>query len=101
MCWAAFEAYQMCFDHYCAEICKLLIHCISNWLAINVLQFTDIVIAESGKFLGWHLGRQSATLAFPAPIKKFVNRVHEICLGKAPAAVAVIRCDQNESKNLS
>ena len=30
-------------------------------------------------------------MSLAAPIKKFVNRVHEICLGKAPAAVAVIR----------
>ena len=31
---------------------------------------------------------------FLPPIKKFVNRVHEICLGKAPAAVALIRYNQ-------
>ena len=30
-------------------------------------------------------------MSFAAPIKKFVNRVHEICLGKALAAVALIR----------
>ena len=62
----------------------------SRW-KINVPQFSDIIISDSGKFLGWHLGRQSATLSFAAPITKFVNRVHEICLGRAPAAVAVIR----------
>ena len=71
-----------------------LIQSIRNWLAANVPQFSNIVIAESGKFLGWHLGNQSATLSFAAPIKKFVNRVHEVCLGKAPAAVAVIRYNQ-------
>jgi len=71
-----------------------LIQSIRNWLAANVSQFSNIVIAEAGRFLGWHLGRHSATLFFAAPIKKFVNRVHEICLGKAPAAVAVIRDNQ-------
>ena len=71
-----------------------LVQSIRNWLSINVPQFSNIIIAESGKFLGWHLGRQSATLSFPAPIKKFVNRVHEICLGKAPAAVSLIRYNQ-------
>ena len=76
------------------RLSPLLIQSIRNWLAINVPQFANIVIAESGKFLGWHLGRHSAILSFAAPIKKFVHRVHEICLGKAPAAVAVIRYNQ-------
>ena len=76
------------------RLSPLLMRSIRNWLAINVPQFSIIVIAESGKFLGWHLGRHSATLSYAAPIKKFVHRVHEICLGKAPAAVAVIRYNQ-------
>ena len=76
------------------NLTPFLIQCIRNWLSLNVPQFSDIIIADSGKFLGWHLGRHSATLSFAAPIKKFVNRVHEICLGNAPAAVSLIRYNQ-------
>jgi len=76
------------------KLTPLLIQSIRNWLAVNVPQFSNIVIAESGKFLGWHLGRHAATLSFAAPIKKYANRVHEICNGKSPAAVAVIRYNQ-------
>ena len=72
----------------------MLIQSIRNWLAVNVPQFVDIVIAESGKFLGWHLGRHSATLSYAAPIKKFSHRVQEICIGKAPVAVALVRYNQ-------
>ena len=57
-------------------------------------RFSDIIIADSGEFLGWHLGSQAASRSFSAPIKKFVNRVHEICLGKAPTAVSLIRYNQ-------
>ena len=71
-----------------------LIQSIRNWLFINVLQLADIIIADSGKSLGWHLGRQAATWSFAAPVKKFVSRVHEICLEKAPAAVELIRYNQ-------
>ena len=69
----------------------LLIQSIRSWLSSNVPELANNIIFDSGKFLGWHLGRQSVTLSFAAPIKKFVNRVHEVCLGKAPAAVSVIR----------
>ena len=65
------------------------------------LNFSDILIADSGKLLGWHLGSQAATRSFSAPIKKFVNRVHEMCLGKAPAAVSLIRYNQRVSPVLS
>ena len=73
------------------RLSPLLIQSIRNWLAVNVPQFSNIVIAESGKFLGWHLGRHSAILSYAALIKKFANRVQGICLGKAPAAVALVR----------
>ena len=76
------------------RLSPLLILSIRNWLAVNVPQFVDIVIAESGKFLGWHLGRHSATLSYAAPIKKFSQRVQEICLGKAPAATSLVRFNQ-------
>ena len=74
-------------------ICNLteqLVSLIRAWLVVNVLEFADIIIASSGKFLGWHLGRQGAVLSFAAPIKKFCNRIHEIVAGKAPANPSVI-----------
>ena len=76
------------------RLSPLLIQSIRNWLAVNVPQFVNIVIAESGKFLGWHLGRHSATLSYAAPIKKFSHRVQEICIGKAPAATALVTYNQ-------
>ena len=76
------------------KLSNWLIQGIRHWLSINVPQFADIMIPNSGKFLRWHLGRQAATLCFAAPIENFANRVHEICLGKAPAAVAMIRYDE-------
>ena len=83
------------------SLSPLLIQSIRNWLAVNVPQFSNIVIAESGKCLGWHLGRHSAILSYAAPIKKFTNRVQEICLGKAPAAVALVRYSQRAVPVLS
>ena len=71
-----------------------LVNSIRAWLSVNVPEFVDIIIANSGKFLGWHLGRQGAVLSFAAPIKKFSDRVHEIVAGKAPAAPAIIRYNQ-------
>ena len=76
------------------KLSDLLCQSIRSWLSTNVPEFSDIIIAESGKFLGWHLGTQADTRSFSAPIKKFVNRVHEVCLGKAPAAVSMIRYNQ-------
>ena len=51
------------------ELSGHLITSIRNWLGINVPEFKDIIIASSGNFLGWTLGRQSATLSWEAPIK--------------------------------
>ena len=58
---------------------------------VNVPEFADIIIASSGRFLGWHLGRQGAILSFAAPVKKFSNRIHEIVAGKAPATPSIIK----------
>jgi hypothetical protein len=90
----------MCFDHYCYETVSFA-QSIRNWLAVKVPQFSNIVIAECGKFLGWHLGRHSAILSFAAPIKKFSKRVQEICVGRAPAASALVRYNQRAVPVLS
>ena len=71
-----------------------LVSAIRAWLIVNVPEFADIIISNSGKFLGWHLGRQGAVLSFAAPVQKFSNRVHEIVAGKAPAAPSIIRYNQ-------
>ena len=55
------------------------------------LNFKDIIIAESGNVVGWYLGRQSATLSFAAPVKKYINRVHEIVVGSARCSGSVTR----------
>ena len=78
-----------------------LIASIRNWLNINVPEFKDIIIAESGKFVGWILGRQSATLSFAAPVKKYINRVQEIVVGSAPSTVSIIRYNQRAVPVLS
>ena len=68
---------------------------------MNVPEFANIIIAESGNFLGWQLGRQPVFLAFHAPIKKFSNRVQEIVMGRAPAATSIIRYNQRGPSVLS
>jgi len=78
-----------------------LVSAIRAWLVVNVPEFADVIIASSGKFLGWHLGRASNVLSFAAPIKKFANRVHEIVAGKAPAAPSIIRYNQRVPTVLS
>ena len=77
--------------------CNLTEHLVSAiraWLLVNVPEFADIISASSGKFLGWHLGRQGAVLSFAALIKKFTNRVQDIVAGKAPAATSITRHNQ-------
>ena len=67
---------------------------IRNWLSLHVPQVLNVIVAESGKFVGLHLGRQSVVSSFAAPVKKNVNGVHEVCVGQAPAAVALLRYSQ-------
>ena len=85
-------------------VCKLTEHLVNSiraWLLVNVPEFVDIIIANSGKCLGWHLGRQGAVLSFAAPVKKFANRVHELVAGKAPATSAMMRYNQHGPTVLS
>ena len=78
-----------------------LVASIRSWLEVNVPAFSNIIIAASGKFLGWQLGRHSVSLSFAAPIKKFSNRVQEIVMGKAPAATSIFRYNQRAASVLS
>ena len=68
---------------------------------VNVLEFEEITIADSGNCLGWHLGRQGNILSFAAPMKKFGNRVAEIIAGKAPATSSIVRYNQRGPSVLS
>ena len=74
---------------------------IRSWLLTNVPEFAEIIIADSGKFSGWHLGRQGAFLSLAAPIKKFGNRVLEIVSGRAPATSSIVRYNQRGTAVLS
>jgi len=85
-------------------ICNLteqFVGLIRAWLLVNVPEFADIIIASSGRFWGWHLGRQGAILSFAAPVKKFSNRIHEIVAGKAPATPSIIKYNQRGPTVLS
>ena len=47
------------------------------------------------------LGQNSTALSFKAPIKKFVQRVQEVCSGGAPAAASIVRYNQRVISVLS
>ena len=85
----------------CISISDELISAVRAWLRDNVPEFQDFLISSSGKYLGWHLGRDSVELSFQDPIKKFVHRVHEIVAGNAPAPTAIVRYNQRAVPVLS
>ena len=58
---------------------------IREWLRINVPDFANFIIADSGKYLGWYLGRNSVELSFSSPFSKFASRVKGVFDGNAPA----------------
>jgi len=74
---------------------------IIDWLLIHVPGFAQFKIQESGKYLGWFLGLQSIELSFQEPRVKFVNRIEEICSGKAPAATCICRYNQRAASVFS
>ena len=67
---------------------------IRAWLRDNVLAFANFVIADSGKYLGWYLGRNSVELSFASPFSKFAARVKDVFEGNAPAATSIIKYNQ-------
>jgi len=91
--------------------CVLIITCIKldditrfairNWLRENVPEFSEFLIQESGKYLGWHLGNNSRITSFKDPLVKYVNRVEEITGGKAPATTSLCRYNQRAVNVLS
>ena len=83
------------------NLTEWLISAIRNWLVVNVPEFAEIAIADSGFFLGWHLGRLGNIVSYAAPIKKFGNRAAEIVAGKAPATSSIVRYNQRGPSVLS
>ena len=49
------------------KLSEWLIQSIRSWPSITNPQFADIDISDSGKLIGWHLGRQAAVVSFAAP----------------------------------
>jgi len=78
----------------CIDLTDFVISAIKNWLKVNVPDFASFVIADAGKYLGWILGRNSIHKSFNEPARKYVDAVHEICIGQAPATVALCRYNQ-------
>ena len=74
---------------------------IKAWLADNVSDFKDFLIASSAKYLGWFLGVGSSELSWQEPLQKFTGRVEEIVSANAPATTAILRFNQRAVPVLS
>ena len=85
----------------CLQLTQVLEELIRDWLVLHVPAFAKFKIQSSGKYLGWFLGVNSVHLSFQAPLSKFVNRVEEVCIGQAPAAVAICTYNQRAVTVLS
>ncbi len=85
----------------CTELNPALVQAIRAWLLVNTPEFADFAIQASGKYLGWHLGVNAVNISFVAPVNKFVNRIEEICLGRAPTIPSVLRYNQRAVSVLS
>ena len=85
----------------CVALTDSLSAAIKVWLAANVPEFKDFIIASSGKYLGWHLGLNCVALSFSDPLKKLDLRVHEVVAGNAPTTSAILRYNQRAVTVLS
>jgi hypothetical protein len=85
----------------CVELTDFVREAVTNYVKANVPDFGDFRIQASGKYLGWHLGRDSEELSFADPIKKFRDRVFEVASGQAPATSSIIRYNQRAVTVLS
>ena len=74
---------------------------VRRWLREHIPEFANFIIAESGKYLGWHLGKHSTDKSFKEPIAKFGNRVKEVCQGGAPSTAAFVRYNERAVSVLS
>ena len=61
----------------------------------------EVLIASSGKYFGWFIGRESIRSSFAAPLDKFQDRVQVIVDGAAPAPLALRRYNQTAVTVLS
>lgn len=82
----------------CITISDELIHAAKLWLMDNDPECYDFLISSSGKYWGWYIGMDSASLSFQDPIKKFVHRIHEVVAGSAPATIVILRYVRERSR---
>ena len=85
----------------CIELSDELVFAVKQWLAINVPDFKDFLIASSGKYLGWFLGVDAASISWQEPRLKFVDRVEGIVGAQAPATTSLLRYNQRAVPVLS
>ena len=83
------------------EVNEELKAAVTSWLHDNVPAFEHFKVGSSGKFLGWFLGISSSQLSFVDPLKKYSSRVLDICDGKAPSTVSLLRYNQRAVTVLS
>ena len=74
---------------------------IRNLICHSIPEFADFKISAAGKYLRWFLGCEGDVLSFRSPITKFKERIEEVVAGKAPAPVALCRCNQRAVSVLS
>ena len=74
---------------------------VKQWFRCNIPEFVDFEVANSGKYLGWHLGLDATPKSFAEPLRKYGERVSEICDGLAPVTVSLLRYNQRAVPVLS
>ena len=74
---------------------------VKQWFRCNIPEFVDFEVANSGKYLGWHLGLDATPKSFAEPLRKYGLRVSEICDGLAPVTVSLLRYNQRAVPVLS
>ena len=85
----------------CIPISDAIANAIKAWLADNVPDFEDFLIASSAKSLGWFLGVGSSKLSWQEPLQKVTGRVEEIVSANAPATTAILRFNRRAVPVLS
>ena len=74
----------------CTETTEEIEAAVRLWLSNNVPEFDELIIASSGKYLGWYLGVDSVFESFQDPLRKLESRVREIVDGNAPATTSLL-----------
>jgi len=85
----------------CIEVNDDFILAVKMWLREHIPEFADFQISSAGKYLGWSLGVDSASISFRDPIAKYNKRVLEVADAKAPSTVAFLKYNDRASTVLS